>query len=116
MNEGYKGRVTGWGNLKETWNPSARNLPVVLQQVHLPIVDQDTCHMSTSVKVTNNMFCAGEFRPAGPGVQTGSNWTSPVSMFCVSISVSSRQVVLQVINQRTPRVETPVRETAAARS
>ncbi|XP_034411584.1 prothrombin [Cyclopterus lumpus] len=59
MTEGYKGRVTGWGNLKETWNPSARNLPKVLQQVHLPIVDQDTCRISTSVKVTNNMFCAG---------------------------------------------------------
>nr|XP_046237784.1 prothrombin [Scatophagus argus] len=62
MSEGYKGRVTGWGNLKETWNPSARNLPSVLQQIHLPIVDQDTCRSSTSVKVTDNMFCAG-YRP-----------------------------------------------------
>ncbi|XP_049426364.1 prothrombin [Epinephelus fuscoguttatus] len=59
MSEGYKGRVTGWGNLKETWNPSARNLPTVLQQIHLPIVDQDICRSSTSVKITNNMFCAG---------------------------------------------------------
>ncbi|XP_054479738.1 prothrombin [Anoplopoma fimbria] len=59
MTEGYKGRVTGWGNLKETWNPSAKNLPKVLQQIHLPIVDQDTCRVSTSVKVTDNMFCAG---------------------------------------------------------
>uniref|UniRef100_A0A3Q1JG72 Prothrombin n=1 Tax=Anabas testudineus TaxID=64144 RepID=A0A3Q1JG72_ANATE len=59
MTEGYKGRVSGWGNLKETWNPSARNLPTVLQQIHLPIVDQDTCRSSTSVKVTDNMFCAG---------------------------------------------------------
>lgn len=62
MTEGYKGRVTGWGNLKETWNPSARNLPSALQQIHLPIVEQDTCRMSTSVRITDNMFCAG-YRP-----------------------------------------------------
>lgn len=62
MFEGYKGRVTGWGNLKETWNPSSKNLPVVLQQIHLPIVDQDTCRASTSVRITDNMFCAG-FKP-----------------------------------------------------
>ncbi|XP_028255540.1 prothrombin [Parambassis ranga] len=59
MTEGYKGRVTGWGNLKETWNPAARNLPTVLQQIHLPIVDQNICRSSTSVKITDNMFCAG---------------------------------------------------------
>ncbi|XP_068612481.1 prothrombin [Brachionichthys hirsutus] len=57
--EGFRGRVSGWGNLKETWNPSARNLPTVLQQIHLPIVDQDTCRASTSVRITDNMFCAG---------------------------------------------------------
>ncbi|XP_072235298.1 prothrombin [Leuresthes tenuis] len=62
MSKGFKGRVTGWGNLKETWNPSARNLPTVLQQIHLPIVDQGTCRKSTSVRITNNMFCAG-FKP-----------------------------------------------------
>ncbi|XP_056444820.1 prothrombin [Gadus chalcogrammus] len=62
MFEGYKGRVTGWGNLKETWNPSSKNLPAVLQQIHLPIVDQDTCRASTSVRITDNMFCAG-FKP-----------------------------------------------------
>ncbi|XP_041834346.1 prothrombin isoform X2 [Melanotaenia boesemani] len=62
MNEGYKGRVTGWGNLKETWNPAARNLPTNLQQIHLPIVDPDICRKSTSVRITNNMFCAG-FKP-----------------------------------------------------
>lgn len=59
MSEGFKGRVTGWGNLKETWNPSMRNLPAVLQQIHLPIVDQNICRSSTSVKITDNMFCAG---------------------------------------------------------
>ncbi|XP_070711773.1 prothrombin [Pempheris klunzingeri] len=62
LSEGYKGRVTGWGNLKETWNPAARNLPTVLQQIHLPIVDQDTCRSSTTVRITDNMFCAG-FKP-----------------------------------------------------
>ncbi|XP_047432201.1 prothrombin [Mugil cephalus] len=59
MSEGFKGRVTGWGNLKETWNPAQRNLPTVLQQIHLPIVEQDTCRASTSVRITDNMFCAG---------------------------------------------------------
>ncbi|KAM6893907.1 prothrombin [Xenentodon cancila] len=59
MTEGFKGRVSGWGNLKETWNPSSRNLPTVLQQIHLPIVEQDTCIKSTSVRITDNMFCAG---------------------------------------------------------
>ncbi|KAK1876288.1 Prothrombin [Dissostichus eleginoides] len=62
MTSGFKGRVTGWGNLKETWNPSARNLPTVLQQIHLPIVDPDICRASTNVKTTDNMFCAG-FKP-----------------------------------------------------
>ncbi|XP_069577368.1 prothrombin isoform X2 [Brachyistius frenatus] len=62
MTEGFKGRVTGWGNLKETWNPVARNLPKVLQQIHLPIVDQNICRSSTSVRITDNMFCAG-FKP-----------------------------------------------------
>uniref|UniRef100_A0A8C5D9W6 Prothrombin n=1 Tax=Gouania willdenowi TaxID=441366 RepID=A0A8C5D9W6_GOUWI len=62
MTQGFKGRVTGWGNLKETWNPAARNLPTVLQQIHLPIVDQDICRSSTQVKITDNMFCAG-FKP-----------------------------------------------------
>ncbi|XP_013882522.1 prothrombin [Austrofundulus limnaeus] len=62
MSEGFKGRVTGWGNLQETWNPAARNLPTVLQQIHLPIVDQDVCRKSTSVRITDNMFCAG-FKP-----------------------------------------------------
>ncbi|XP_031175699.1 prothrombin [Sander lucioperca] len=59
MTAGYKGRVTGWGNLKETYSPSARNLPKVLQQIHLPIVEPDICRSSTAVKTTDNMFCAG---------------------------------------------------------
>ncbi|KAG7501560.1 prothrombin [Solea senegalensis] len=62
MSKGFKGRVSGWGNLKETWNPAARNLPTVLQQIHLPIVEQHTCRRSTSVRITDNMFCAG-YRP-----------------------------------------------------
>ena len=60
LTEGFKGRVTGWGNLKETWNPAARNLPKVLQQIHLPIVDEQICRSSTSVRITDNMFCAGK--------------------------------------------------------
>lgn len=59
LSEGFKGRVTGWGNLKETWNPAARDLPVVLQQIQLPIVDQNTCRSSTAIRITSNMFCAG---------------------------------------------------------
>ncbi|KAJ8252028.1 hypothetical protein COCON_G00213400 [Conger conger] len=59
MFEGYKGRVTGWGNLYETWSSSPHSLPSTLQQIHLPIVDQVTCRRSTSIHVTDNMFCAG---------------------------------------------------------
>lgn len=69
MSEGFKGRVSGWGNLQETWNPATRNLPTVLQQIHLPIVDQDICRKSTSVRITDNMFCAGNV--SGFGFQQG---------------------------------------------
>ncbi|XP_066556738.1 prothrombin [Amia ocellicauda] len=59
MSAGHKGRVSGWGNLFETWTTTPHYPPTVLQQTHLPIVKQDTCQASTSIKVTNNMFCAG---------------------------------------------------------
>uniref|UniRef100_A0A671RPU6 Prothrombin n=1 Tax=Sinocyclocheilus anshuiensis TaxID=1608454 RepID=A0A671RPU6_9TELE len=59
MFAGYKGRVTGWGNLRESWTSNPTNLPSVLQQIHLPIVDQSMCRNSTSVIITDNMFCAG---------------------------------------------------------
>uniref|UniRef100_A0A672R127 Prothrombin n=1 Tax=Sinocyclocheilus grahami TaxID=75366 RepID=A0A672R127_SINGR len=59
MFAGYKGRVTGWGNLRESWSSNPTNLPSVLQQIHLPIVDQSMCRNSTSVIITDNMFCAG---------------------------------------------------------
>ncbi|XP_067295582.1 prothrombin [Pseudorasbora parva] len=59
MFAGHKGRVTGWGNLKESWTSNPSNLPSHLQQIHLPIVDQNTCRNSTSVIITDNMFCAG---------------------------------------------------------
>ncbi|XP_046897617.1 prothrombin isoform X2 [Hypomesus transpacificus] len=65
MFSGYKGRVTGWGNLKETWSSNHKNLPSVLQQIHLPIVDQDICRQSTTIHVTDNMFCAG-YKPDDP--------------------------------------------------
>lgn len=70
MRKGYKGRVTGWGNLKEAWNPSGRSLPDVLQQIHLPIVDQETCKSSTAVRITNNMFCAGNHSFGQSGAAT----------------------------------------------
>ncbi|MGH0148603.1 UNVERIFIED_CONTAM: hypothetical protein FKN15_048333, partial [Acipenser sinensis] len=59
MFAGFKGRVTGWGNLYETWTSSPQSLPQVLQQIHLPIVQQETCRDSTRIRVTDNMFCAG---------------------------------------------------------
>ncbi|KAI1895942.1 hypothetical protein AGOR_G00111960 [Albula goreensis] len=59
MFAGYKGRVTGWGNLFETWSSSPHSLPTVLQQIQLPIVEQATCRASTSIRITDNMFCAG---------------------------------------------------------
>ncbi|KAJ8402921.1 hypothetical protein AAFF_G00362350 [Aldrovandia affinis] len=62
MFAGFKGRVTGWGNLYETWSSSSHSLPAVLQQIHLPIVEQATCRASTSIRITDNMFCAG-FKP-----------------------------------------------------
>uniref|UniRef100_W5MF31 Prothrombin n=1 Tax=Lepisosteus oculatus TaxID=7918 RepID=W5MF31_LEPOC len=62
MFAGFKGRVTGWGNLFETWSSSPSSLPSTLQQIHLPIVDQDTCRASTTIRITDNMFCAG-FKP-----------------------------------------------------
>ncbi|XP_061745348.1 prothrombin-like [Nerophis ophidion] len=65
MNAGFKGRVTGWGNLREVWGSSSRALPTVLQQIHLPIADQSTCKSSTSIRITDNMFCAG-YKPDDP--------------------------------------------------
>ncbi|XP_039546162.1 prothrombin [Pimephales promelas] len=59
MFAGFKGRVTGWGNLRESWTSNPKNLPTVLQQIHLPIVEQSVCRNSTSVIITDNMFCAG---------------------------------------------------------
>ncbi|KPP79696.1 hypothetical protein Z043_100707 [Scleropages formosus] len=59
MFTGYKGRVSGWGNLKESWSYSPGNLPTVLQQIHLPIVEHATCRASTNIPITDNMFCAG---------------------------------------------------------
>ncbi|KAM5248411.1 prothrombin [Ctenodactylus gundi] len=60
---GYKGRVTGWGNLKETWKNHPSELqPSVLQVVSLPIVERPICQASTRIRITDNMFCAG-FKP-----------------------------------------------------
>ncbi|XP_077317600.1 prothrombin [Lithobates pipiens] len=56
---GYKGRVTGWGNIQENWSTGGPKQPQILQQINLPIVEQERCKASTKVKVTDNMFCAG---------------------------------------------------------
>ncbi|XP_051885669.1 prothrombin [Pristis pectinata] len=55
----HKGRVTGWGNLAESFVNIPSLKPQVLQQIQLPIVEQRICRTSTNIKVTNNMFCAG---------------------------------------------------------
>ncbi|KAM7086817.1 prothrombin [Molossus nigricans] len=60
LQSGYKGRVTGWGNLKETWTASATEVqPKVLQVVNVPIVERPVCKASTRIRITDNMFCAG---------------------------------------------------------
>lgn len=53
-NELKFGWVTGWGRLKEN-GP----LPRYLHKIRLPIVDDNKCRISTSFRVTENMFCAG---------------------------------------------------------
>ncbi|XP_075404469.1 prothrombin [Tenrec ecaudatus] len=60
LQAGHKGRVTGWGNLKETWTPGEGDLqPSILQVVNLPIVERPVCKASTRIRITDNMFCAG---------------------------------------------------------
>lgn len=49
------GKVTGWGQLAENVN----TLPRYLQEIELPIVNQEVCRNATVHKVTENMFCAG---------------------------------------------------------
>uniref|UniRef100_A0A8C5NVB0 Coagulation factor II, thrombin n=1 Tax=Jaculus jaculus TaxID=51337 RepID=A0A8C5NVB0_JACJA len=62
LQAGHKGRVTGWGNLRETWTASINEvLPSVLQVVNLPIVERPVCKASTRIRITDNMFCAGKF-------------------------------------------------------
>ncbi|GCC37580.1 hypothetical protein chiPu_0016084 [Chiloscyllium punctatum] len=55
----HLGRITGWGNLQETFVNTATSLPEVLQVIQLPIISQQHCTLSTSIQVTKNMFCAG---------------------------------------------------------
>ncbi|XP_076970706.1 prothrombin [Tamandua tetradactyla] len=60
LQAGHKGRVTGWGNLRETWMVSPSDVqPSALQVVNLPIVERPACRASTRIQVTDNMFCAG---------------------------------------------------------
>lgn len=68
LQSGYKGRVTGWGNLKETWTASTSEVqPQVLQVVNVPIVERPVCKASTRIRITDNMFCAGK----SPGGSAG---------------------------------------------
>ncbi|XP_054443037.1 prothrombin [Pteronotus mesoamericanus] len=61
---GSKGRVTGWGNLKEMWTASPSEVqPDVLQVVNVPIVERPVCKASTRIRITDNMFCAG-YKPS----------------------------------------------------
>ncbi|KAI4564583.1 hypothetical protein MJG53_010686 [Ovis ammon polii x Ovis aries] len=58
---GFKGRVTGWGNRRETWTTSVAEVqPSVLQVVNLPLVERPVCKDSTRIRITENMFCAGK--------------------------------------------------------
>ncbi|KAB1272837.1 Prothrombin [Camelus dromedarius] len=58
LHAGYKGRVTGWGNLREMWTTSIGEVqPGVLQVVNLPIVERPVCKASTRIRITDNMFC-----------------------------------------------------------
>lgn len=60
LQAGHKGRVTGWGNLKEMWTVNMNEVqPSVLQMVNLPLVERPICKASTRIRVTDNMFCAG---------------------------------------------------------
>jgi hypothetical protein len=68
LQAGYKGRVTGWGNLRETWTTSINEVqPNVLQVVNLPIVERPVCKASTRIRITDNMFCAGKSALLGLG-------------------------------------------------
>ncbi|CAJ0916929.1 unnamed protein product [Ranitomeya imitator] len=58
LQSGFKGRVSGWGNLQETWSTGGPQLPTALQQINLPVVEQEKCKASTKIKMTDNMFCA----------------------------------------------------------
>ncbi|XP_051000084.1 prothrombin-like [Acomys russatus] len=60
LQAGHKGRVTGWGNLREPWTTSISEIqPSVLQAVNLPIVEWPVCKASTQIRISDNMFCAG---------------------------------------------------------
>lgn len=61
LHAGFKGRVTGWGNRRETWTTSVAEVqPSVLQVVNLPLVERPVCKASTRIRITDNMFCAGK--------------------------------------------------------
>ncbi|XP_020374241.2 prothrombin [Rhincodon typus] len=61
----HLGRITGWGNLQESFVNTASNRPKELQYVQLPINTQQTCNLSTNIPLTKNMFCAGHSVESG---------------------------------------------------
>ncbi|XP_041052595.1 prothrombin [Carcharodon carcharias] len=61
----HLGRITGWGNLQESFVSTKSVRPQVLQGVQVPIVDHATCKSSTNIHVTKNMFCAGHSPESG---------------------------------------------------
>uniref|UniRef100_A0A452SNR5 Prothrombin n=1 Tax=Ursus americanus TaxID=9643 RepID=A0A452SNR5_URSAM len=84
LRAGYKGRVTGWGNLKEMWTSSVTEVqPSVLQVVNLPIVERPVCKASTRIRITDNMFCAGKCPGHVKGADLFKSWIwSLLSQLC----------------------------------
>ncbi|KAL1277875.1 hypothetical protein QQF64_024548 [Cirrhinus molitorella] len=52
---GTKSWITGWGKL----NSTDTQIPNMLQEVEIPIVDNDVCNMAYGGLITSNMMCAG---------------------------------------------------------
>ncbi|KAF4009430.1 hypothetical protein G4228_000592 [Cervus hanglu yarkandensis] len=72
LQAGFKGRVTGWGNRRETWTTSVTEVqPSVLQVVNLPLVERPVCKASTRIRITDNMFCAGNTAVLSQGYKPG---------------------------------------------
>ncbi|KAL0628552.1 Prothrombin [Plecturocebus cupreus] len=102
LQAGYKGRVTGWGNLKETWTASGKMLPSVLQVVNLPIVERPVCKASTRIRITDNMFCAGKSVRGGVGRGIGGAWVGKTELCLSSSHVTLGQLPNLLVAQFLP--------------